>query len=203
MVWPSTNCAPISRIARLAAVRITGSPRRRTAPRSTPATPSPSRSTRPVSISPQVEAFTSGEEEWPRCAPHREGAILSSISASMVAASGTLRSASAKHISATPSSVESPYSARNASISPGRPRPRMARTRPTALAPARSRVAASGAWGRSASSTAPSGARWASRIASRPASSVGVGVDGTGMVVSSLDMGGGLLSRRGPRGLRA
>ena len=56
----------------------------------------------------------------------------------MVSASGTRSSASARHISPTPSSVESPYSARNASITVGEDR---SRTRSTSSA-ARATIAA-------------------------------------------------------------
>ena len=133
MSSPSTNCRPISFMARETAVRITGSPSRLMAARRWRTGPGcSSSSTRPVSISAQVEAFTRLDVECPRCRPQSDGAILSSMSASMVSASGTRSSASAKHISATPSSVDNPYSARKTSISPGAVVPRMARTRSAA-----------------------------------------------------------------------
>ena len=117
---------PISFIARVTALRITGSPRRRSAARRWPTTPgSRSSSTLPVSISAQVDAFTRLEAERPRWRPQSAGAILSSISASIVGASGTRSSASARHISAMPSSVDRPYSARNTSIKPGLAEPRI------------------------------------------------------------------------------
>ena len=137
MVSPRTNCAPISFMARPTAVRITGSPRRFMALRRWPAGPgrfSGSR-TLPVSIRAQVEALTSGEVERPMCLPQFEGAILSSISASMVSASGTRSRASARHISAMPSSVERPYSARKTSIMPGLVLPRIWVTRLAARSP--------------------------------------------------------------------
>ena len=109
MVRPSTNCSPISRIAAATALRMTGSPSRRTMARSVPSMPpSPSSSTRPVSISAQVEALTKIELEPPECADQSCGAILSAMRSSIVSASGTRSSASARHISATPSLVERP-----------------------------------------------------------------------------------------------
>ena len=102
---------------------------------SAPARPcSASPSTLPVSSSAQVEAFTSGELEWPRCAAQSDAPILSSISASMVSVSGTRRSASARHMSATPSRVESPYSARKPCMMEVPARARVVRTRSTARA---------------------------------------------------------------------
>ena len=119
IVSPNTNCRPISRIARATAVRMTGSPSRLIAPRRWPVSPDCwSSRTRPVSINAQVDAFTSEDAEWPRCLPQSDGAILSSISASIVKPSGTRNRASARHINAMPSSVDRPYSARKTSISP-------------------------------------------------------------------------------------
>ncbi|OIQ73661.1 hypothetical protein GALL_447020 [mine drainage metagenome] len=140
MVSPSTNCRPISFIARATAVRITGSPSRFTALRRCPTMPgSRSSSTLPVSIKAQVEAFTRLDADRPRCRPQSLGAILSSISASIVSASGTRKSASARHINAMPSSVESPYSARKTSISPGFTLARIFRTRSAPAATMRAR----------------------------------------------------------------
>ena len=170
-------------MARATAARITGSPSRLTAPRSEPATPGPaSSSTRPVSISAQVEALTRLDADRPRWRPQSEGAILSSISASIVGASGTRSKASARHISATPSSVESPYSARNTSIRPGfaEARIRATRSAPEATIRARSagerpgdatRPATSGASGASAPVAIVSHGVWIlSRGIGRPSS---------------------------------
>ena len=144
MVSPSTNWRPISFIARETAARITGSPRRLTAALRWPTTPgSRSSRTRPVSISAQVEALTSEDADLPRWRPQSEGAILSSMSASMVSASGTRRRASARHISAMPSSVDRPYSARKTSLRPGLAEARMRRTRSAPEAAIRARVDAS------------------------------------------------------------
>ena len=77
-----------------------------------------SSSTFPVTNKAHVDALTNDECDCPRCLPHSLGAILSSISASIVSSSGTRSNASARHISATPSSVERPYSLRNNSIMP-------------------------------------------------------------------------------------
>ena len=67
-----------------------------------------SSSTRPVSMSAQVEALTKIELDSPECADQSCGAILSWIRSSMVCVSGTRSSASARHISATPSLVDRP-----------------------------------------------------------------------------------------------
>ena len=154
MVWPRTNWRPISRIARVTAVRITGSPRRRTAPRRVPARPGLlSSSTRPVSISAQVEALTRLEELSPRWRPQSEGAILSSISASMVARSGTRSIASARHIRATPSRVDRPYSASISSIIVGLDSARMRRIRLAARSLIRARVSGDSAASRTSRSS--------------------------------------------------
>ena len=141
MLSPNTNWRPISRIARDTAARIIGSPIRLIAPFSAPVRPGlRSSSTFPVSKRAQVEALTSDEADCPRWRPQFDGAILSSISASMVTASGTRSNASARHIRAMPSSVDRPYSARNTSIRPGVDVARMRATRsaPWALIAARS-----------------------------------------------------------------
>ena len=71
MVRPSTNWSPSTFTAWRTAWRMTGSPERATRrfKASTGLAPRASRSltTRPVSISPQVEALTSRLSEWPRC----------------------------------------------------------------------------------------------------------------------------------------
>ena len=174
IVWPSTNWRPSSRMACLTAVRITGSPRRLTAPPMTEANPPEggARSTFPVSISAQVEALTSEEADLPRCSPQADGAILSSISASIVSVSGTRRSDSARHISAMPSSVERPYSARNTSIIPGVSMARMSQTRVAARRCARVRTASStGARCAIAATASVSSARCIRAMAARCAAS--------------------------------
>ncbi len=72
----------------------------------------------PVRTNAQVDAFTSGDVECPKWLLQSEAAILSSMSASIVAGSGTRSRASARHMSATPSSVDNPYSAKKTSIRP-------------------------------------------------------------------------------------
>ena len=59
----------------------------------------------------------------------------------MVVASGTRRSASARHIRAMPSSVDRPYSARNTSINPGFTEARMRATRSAPASDMRARSA--------------------------------------------------------------
>ena len=61
----------------------------------------------PVISRPQVAALTNGDGDWPTWARHSPPPILSAISASRVAASGMRSSASARHISATPSWLDS------------------------------------------------------------------------------------------------
>ena len=112
MVWPATNCSPIRRMAMLTPVRIKGSP-----PRPIRRTSADDRLcsllvavSRPVSIKPQVAAFTNSDGLWPRWARQSPPPILSRISASRVSSSGMRSSASARHISATPSWLDSAYS---------------------------------------------------------------------------------------------
>ena len=74
--------------------------------------------TRPVSISAQTLALTNGLSEWPLWLAQSPERIFSAIRASWVSASGTRSSASARHISATPSWLDRPNSARKASSVP-------------------------------------------------------------------------------------
>ncbi|AJY35016.1 hypothetical protein BO07_3172 [Burkholderia mallei] len=88
----------------------------------------------PVIIRPQVAALTNSDGAWPTCERQSPLLILSRISASRVARSGIRSSASARHISATPSWLDS----ENSWISPSTPPPelfsRSASTRPAAIA---------------------------------------------------------------------
>ena len=112
MVWPATNCSPIRRMAMLTPVRISGSPPR--AIRRISAADRPCSLlvavSRPVSSRPQVAALTNSDGLWPRWARQSPPPILSRISASRVSSSGMRSSASARHISATPSWLDSAYS---------------------------------------------------------------------------------------------
>ncbi len=112
MVWPVTNCSPIMRSARSTPLRISGSPPRPM--RRVMAAVSPPSElvavSLPVISRPQVAALTNSEGELPRCACQSAVEILSRISASRVAESGMRSSASARHISAMPSWLESEYS---------------------------------------------------------------------------------------------
>ena len=78
----------------------------------------PSSTKRPVSMRPQAEALTNSDSDWPiwrsQCLPP----ILSAMSLSAVSSSGMRSSASARHISTTPSSEESEYSCMKASMPP-------------------------------------------------------------------------------------
>ena len=76
----------------------------------------------PVSISPQVAALTNTDGLWPRCARQSPPDSLSRIRASRVAESGMRNSASARHINATPSWLESEYSWISPSTPPVRER---------------------------------------------------------------------------------
>ena len=181
MVWPSTKCRPSTRIAWSSAWRRTGSPRRCSSRVShAPGSASCSRfarTTRPVSISPQVDALTRSEPLRPRWRDHSPALSLSRISRSAVSASGIRSNASARHISMMPSRVLSWYSCRNASTPSWSPPAR--RTRPassSARARMRALVRSSTAASSSSSATqAASSARWASRILSRRGSSLSAG----------------------------
>ena len=72
-----------------------------------------------MSINAHVDALTSVLSEFPICSTQPLSVSLSFIKLSIVATSGTLKSASAKHINEIPSSFESPYSAKKTSITPG------------------------------------------------------------------------------------
>ena len=117
-----TNWWPMIRIAWRTARRITGSPTRPSRRLKAPCTSrlvSSARSTRwPVSIRPQVEALTSTESDWPMCFFQSASPSLSRISLSAVSWSGMRSSASATHISSTPSSLPRSYWRMKASIAP-------------------------------------------------------------------------------------
>jgi len=182
MVRPMTNWRPRMRIAWVTALRITGSPDFCTMLRRVPARSRTSSrrsfTTRPVSMSAQVEAFTNSESDWPRCASQSASAILSLISLSTVAASGTRSSASARHISTTPSRLDSSNSCRKAS-SP--PRPTRSRRTAATSRRARSAMRSCASCGRLAASsrartTAASSLRRWSRSARRRGSAAGAAV---------------------------
>src|SRR6185503_311379 len=143
-----TNWWPRMRIACLSAARATGSPSFATSlpyqERASPTSLPSSATTRPVSISPQVEAFTSSDSLSPRCSSQAPLGILSAISRSAVSPSGMRSKASARHIRITPSREARLYSRRKASSAPPLPRAlRTACTSSRARLPAR--CAASGA----------------------------------------------------------
>ena len=123
MVSPVTNCSPIRRIARSTPLRISGSPpsttTRSNAARS-PTSPCVATS-RPVTNSPQVATLTNNDELLPKCDRQSPVPILSRISASRVAVSGMRNSASARHISATPSFELRENSCSKPWTSPARP----------------------------------------------------------------------------------
>src|SRR5699024_12628301 len=73
---------------------------------------------RSVIIRPHVVAFVNRELLCPLCSDQFPKPILSLIKASRVAWSGTLNKASAKHIKATPSSVDKEYSCNKFCTSP-------------------------------------------------------------------------------------
>ena len=150
IVRPMTNCSAISRIACRIATRTTGSPARATT-RSYQLAGSLADSASicvslPVSISPQVDALTSSDGLCPRCFCQSPRESLSRISRSAVSASGMRNSASATHISSTPSCVDRSYCCRNDSM-PALPawRARTASTQPRARALIRADAAASAA----------------------------------------------------------
>ena len=100
------------RIAWRTATRMVGSPTRVTSRRIAPPkslrVPS-SLTIWPVSIRPQVEALTSSDSLRPRCLRQFASPSLSRISLSVVIVSGMRSSASATHISSTPSSLDRSY----------------------------------------------------------------------------------------------
>ena len=110
---PMTNWWPMMRIAWRTARRITGSPARPTRRFSAPVKSRRVSSARltswPVSIRPQVEALTKTESLVPMCFFQSASPSLSRISLSAVALSGMRSSASATHMSSTPSSLERSY----------------------------------------------------------------------------------------------
>ena len=127
IVSAATNCSPSIRIAISTPRRITGSPYR--AIRRVRAADNPRSLTvdvsRPVITRPQVAALTNRDRPVPAWEIQSPPAILSRIRASRVAASGMRRSASARHINATPSWLDRAYSCSSAStIDPRRSRRR-------------------------------------------------------------------------------
>ena len=74
--------------------------------------------TRPVSIRPNVEAFTSQLSDWFRWDAQSPERIFSAMRSSRVSASGMRSSASARHMRAMPSELDSPNSSRKDSIMP-------------------------------------------------------------------------------------
>ena len=170
MVWPVTNCSPIMRMARSVPLRIKGSPPRPM--RRVRAWPSEASLvvvvSRPVTTRPQVAALTKSDGLRPTWARQSPPAILSRMSASRVARSGMRSSASARHISATPSWLDSAYSRTSPSTPPRRGllRSRSTRPRATAVASAAAageRVAPSS----SAATQSGSGRRQAAVMAAR------------------------------------
>ena len=107
MVWPSTKCEPMSRIACRVAVRKAGRPRRLTIVSRIVSGVSPGWITRAAMPSVHAEAETRSAVDLTSPSSQRPAASLSSIRRSAVAASGTRNSASASTMSASPSLVES------------------------------------------------------------------------------------------------
>ncbi len=170
MVCPVTNCSPIIRIAMSTPRRTTGSPPRAISRVSAWASPASSAVpvSLPVTTRPQVAALTNSDGEWPTCARQSPPPILSRISASRVARSGMRSSASARHISATPSWLDSAYSRTSPSTAPRVPFARSACT--SRVANARVCAASSGAnvaLARSGGRQCSSGRRVASVIRAR------------------------------------
>ena len=107
MVWPSTKCEPMSRIAWRVAARNAGRPSRLPMSSRIVSGVSPGWMMRAAMPSVQAEADTSKAVDLISPSSQRPAASLSSISRSEVTASGTRRSASASTIIASPSLVES------------------------------------------------------------------------------------------------
>ena len=120
MVRPVTNCLPSKRIARSTPFRISGSPPLR---RSEVTAASSAESLRestswPLTSNPHAAALTNSDGLLPTCARQSPRPILSRINRSRVAGSGMRNSASARHISATPSRESSENSSISASTPP-------------------------------------------------------------------------------------
>ena len=123
IVSPVTNCSPSICMASCTPWRISGSP---LLPinRVSAASIAPSlfvANSLPVSSNPHDAAFTNSDELRPTCWRQSPWPILSRINALRVAASGMRSSASARHISATPSSLDSAYSCIRFCTRPSRP----------------------------------------------------------------------------------
>ena len=122
MVWPQTKCSPSMRMARSTPRRIRGSPpcasMRAITPAKRPSLTVPT--SLPVIIKPHAAALTNSGRSAPICADHWACPSLSRIRASRVASSGIRNRASARHISATPSSLDSENSWISA-VMPGLP----------------------------------------------------------------------------------
>ncbi|MNE10323.1 hypothetical protein D3C80_1030310 [compost metagenome] len=105
MVSPVTNCSPIRRMAMSTPLRIIGSPLLPMMRLSEEVRPDSLwvETSLPVSSRPQVAALTNSDGLLPRCGCQLPVLILSRIRASRVPLSGMRSSASARHISATPS----------------------------------------------------------------------------------------------------
>ena len=115
-------------------LRISGSPLRPTTRRN--AAPRPDSlcvaTSLPVSSRPQAAALTNSEGLAPTWACQSPLPILSRMSASRVAASGMRSSASARHISATPSCDDNANSCSRPCTSPARPAERLRSRKPCA-----------------------------------------------------------------------
>ena len=143
MLWPSTKCAPRSRIAWRVAVRTAGKPSRPTRLAMIDSGVSCAWMMRADRPSAQAEAETSSDSERTSWWEKSAALSLSSIRRSAVALSGTRSSASASTMRAEPSLVESEYSCRKSSIPPTPPaRARIASI--SAVARASMRVSAAG-----------------------------------------------------------
>ena len=144
MFSPVTNCSPIISMAIFTPLRMTGSPARLIRPVSEAmSVSSPAGFTNaPDMTRPHVAAFTNKERSSPKCARQSPRPILSRIKASRVALSGTRSRASAKHISAVPSSLESEYSLTNPSTPPRCPLALRRATRSVAVPAIFARVSA-------------------------------------------------------------
>ncbi len=166
------------RTAAPTARRITGSPRRPARLRMKPGRSAFACSSGsmilPVSIRLQVEALTKRDPERPAWLAQSAEEIFSAISLSRVSSSGVRSSASARHISASPSGVERPNSCRKLSTTPWR---RACRRAALTSSTASSRTASASAPSGSAAISAATAAVSSSYLrASRLSQSIGAGV---------------------------
>jgi hypothetical protein len=178
IVSPVTNCSPMRRIASSTPWRMIGSPKRPISRVSVALSPRSStvELSLPVTNNPHVAALTKSDRSPPRCAFHSPAAIFSRMRALRVELSGMRSSASARHIKAMPSWLESENSCTSAAMPELLPLARSAATRVCAdLRMAAASASGNDAASRSGAMHSCSGRRQARVIAWRNSSCARIG----------------------------